>query len=122
MTARVCRRACSRPSARASTPWRALAAEGIDTSSAYSHDQMLERFLTQRPAVLRRRSGLSDGAAGSVAVAQLDRRQRGLILESLIYGIDDREAICFDRSGQRKRPAGDDGIFRKRLEGLQPAR
>ncbi|SDQ29181.1 DUF2336 domain-containing protein [Brevundimonas sp. 374] len=33
--------------------WRALAAEGIDTSSAYFRDQMLERFLTQRPAVLR---------------------------------------------------------------------
>lgn len=33
--------------------WRALAAEGIDTSSAYFRDQMLERFLTQRPNVLR---------------------------------------------------------------------
>lgn len=33
--------------------WRALAAEGIDTSSAYFRDQMLERFLTQLPAVLR---------------------------------------------------------------------
>ncbi|WEK39071.1 MAG: DUF2336 domain-containing protein [Candidatus Brevundimonas colombiensis] len=33
--------------------WRALAAEGIDTSSALFRDQMLERFLTQRPNVLR---------------------------------------------------------------------
>jgi uncharacterized protein (DUF2336 family) len=33
--------------------WRALAAEGIDTSSDFFREQMLERFLTQRPAVLR---------------------------------------------------------------------
>jgi uncharacterized protein (DUF2336 family) len=33
--------------------WRALAAEGIDTSSEVFREQMLERFLTQRPAVLR---------------------------------------------------------------------
>ena len=33
--------------------WRALAAEGIDTSSDLFREQMLERFLTQRPNVLR---------------------------------------------------------------------
>ena len=33
--------------------WRALAAEGIDTSSTLFREQMLERFLTQRPNVLR---------------------------------------------------------------------
>jgi len=33
--------------------WRALAAEGIDTASTLFREQMLERFLTQRPNVLR---------------------------------------------------------------------
>lgn len=33
--------------------WRALAAEGLDTSSTVFREQMLERFLTQRPNVLR---------------------------------------------------------------------
>ena len=33
--------------------WRALSAEGVDTASEVFRQRMLERFLTQRPNVLR---------------------------------------------------------------------
>ena len=33
--------------------WRALSSEGADTSSDLFRQRMLERFLTQRPNVLR---------------------------------------------------------------------